>query len=112
MHLFTDPIVLEKFCFALHNMENLPGKPEGFEGELFRLLFDSAEIAKFTAQEKIKYEYDMTTERDIRNQIAYAHDKGIEKGIEQGIQSERSRIEEKLRKKGMSDEEIAKLLEN
>ena len=116
--------VLEKFCYALHNMENLPGKPEGFEGELFRLLFDSAEIAKFTAQEKIKYEYDMTTERDIRNQIAYAHDKGveegieqgiergIERGIEQGIQSERSRIEDNLRKKGMSDEEIAKLLEN
>ena len=83
---------------------------------LFRLLFDSAEIAKFTAQEKIKYEYDMTTERDIRNQIAYAHDKGveegIEQGIEQGIESERSRIEEKLRKRGLSDEEIAKLLEN
>ena len=58
----------------------------------------------------------MTTERDIRNQIAYAHDKGVEEGIEQGfergIQSERSRIEENLRKKGMSDEEIAKLLEN
>ena len=120
--------VLEKFCYALHNMENLPGKPEGFEGELFRLLFDSAEIAKFTAQEKIKYEYDMTTERDIRNQIAYAHDKGveegiergieqgiergIEQGIEQGIQSERSRIEENLRKKGMSDDDIANLLEN
>ena len=58
----------------------------------------------------------MTTERDIRNQIAYAHDKGveegIEQGIEQGIESERSRIEEKLRKRGLSDEEIAKLLEN
>jgi len=104
--------VLEKICYALHNMENLPGKPEGFEGELFRLLFDSAEIAKFTPQERIKYEYDMTTERDIRNQIAYAHDKGVEEGIERGIESERSRIKENLRKKGFSEEELAKLLEN
>lgn len=79
-------------------------------------LFDSAEIANFTPQEKIKYEYDMTTERDIRNQMAYAHDKGVEegmeRGIERGIESERTRIKENLRKKGFSEEEIAKLFEN
>ena len=40
--------VLEKFCYALHNLETLPGKPDGFEGELFRLLFETAEIATFT----------------------------------------------------------------
>ena len=89
-------------------MENLPGKPEGFEGELFRLLFETAEIATFTPQEKIKLENDMRTERDIRNQIAYAHDKGVEEGVE----SERARIEENLRKKGFPEDEIAKLLEN
>ena len=79
-------------------------------------LFDSAETANFTPQEKIKYEYDMTTERDIRNQMAYAHDKGVEegmeRGIERGIESERTRIKENLRKKGFSEEEIAKLFEN
>ena len=76
---------------------------QGPAGELFRLLFDSAEIAKFTAQEKIKYEYDMTTERDIRNQIAYAYDKGRE--------DERTKIEEQLRKKGLSNEDIASLFD-
>ncbi|MBR5175047.1 MAG: hypothetical protein IKW89_03840 [Bacteroidales bacterium] len=58
----------------------------------------------------------MRTERDIRNQIAYAHEKGVEegveKGIEKGIESERARIEENLRLKGFPEEEIAKLLEN
>ena len=49
-------------------------------------LFESAEIAKFTPQEKTKYENDMTTERDIQNQIDFAHDKGIAEGIEKGIE--------------------------
>jgi predicted transposase/invertase (TIGR01784 family) len=95
--------VLEKFCYALHNMENLPDRPEGFEGELFRLLFETAEIATFTPQERIKLENDMRTERDLRNQIAYAYDKGRE--------DERTIIEEQLRKKGLSNDEIASLLE-
>ena len=112
----SESTVLEKFCYALHNMENLPGRPEGFEGELFRLLFETAEIATFSPQEKIKLENDMRTERDIRNQIAYAHDKGMEegvaKGIEQGVGAERARIMENLRKKGFPEEEIAKLLDS
>jgi conserved hypothetical protein (putative transposase or invertase) len=106
--------VLEKICYALHNMENLPGMPEGFEGEIFRLLFESAEIAKFTPQEKTKYENDMTTERDIRNQIATAREQGVEEGIEigmeKGVASERARLEAKLREKGYPEEAIAELM--
>ena len=95
-------------------MENLPGMPEGFEGEIFRLLFESAEIAKFTPQEKTKYENDMTTERDIRNQIATAREQGVEEGIEigmeKGVASERARLEAKLREKGYPEEAIAELM--
>ena len=116
--LEPDATILEKFCYALHNMEHLPGRPEGFEGELFRLLFDSAEIATFTPQEKIKYEFDMTTERDIRNQIAFAEKKGIEKGMEkgmekgreEGIQEERQRILEALRRQGVPEDILAKVI--
>ena len=120
--LEPDATILEKFCYALHNMEHLPGRPEGFEGELFRLLFESAEIATFTPQEKIKYEFDMTTERDIRNQIAFAEEKGIEKGIEMGIEKgiekgfekgareERQRILEALRSQGVPEDILAKAI--
>ena len=48
------------------------------------LLFDSAEIANFTPEEKAKYEQNMTTERDIRNQISYARDLGREEGRAEG----------------------------
>ena len=78
-------------------------------------LFETAEIAKFTPQEKTKYENDMTTERDIRNQIATAREQGVEEGIEIGMEKgreeERSRIVAELRKQGVSEEVITKLID-
>ena len=56
----------------------------------------------------------MTTERDIQNQIDFAMDKGreegFEKGIEKGREEERVKIIEALRKHGVSEEIIAKAL--
>ena len=76
--------VLDKFCYALFMLPELDRKPEGLEEEIFRILFESAEIATFTPQERIKYIHDMTTERDIRNQLAYARKEGREEGREEG----------------------------
>ncbi|MBR1573958.1 MAG: hypothetical protein IJ652_03810, partial [Bacteroidales bacterium] len=70
----------------LHNMPSLPDRPAELESEIFRLLFESAEIATFAPKEKVKYENDMTTERDIRNQIAYARQEGWAEGREEGQQ--------------------------
>ncbi len=49
-------------------------------------LFDAANIATFAPEDKIKYEFAMTTERDIRNQIRYAEKLGMERGLEQGLE--------------------------
>ena len=43
-----DAGVLENFCWALHNLARLKSKPAGLDAEIFRLLFESAEIATFT----------------------------------------------------------------
>ena len=71
---------LEKLCYALHNMTVLKSRPPEMTAEIFELLFESAEIAKFAPEEKIRYEHDMTTERDIRNQIAYSREEGRAEG--------------------------------
>ena len=114
---------LEKLCYALHNMTVLRSRPPEMAAEIFELLFDSAEIAKFTAEEKVKYEYDMTTERDIRNQIAYSREEGLAEGLEkgraggkaegraEGKAEERHLIAQKLKEKGFSDEEVASILD-
>ena len=103
--LTPESTVLEKVCYALHNMENLPDRPEGFEGELFRLLFESAESSTFTPQDKDKLALDMRTERDFKNQMAYAEEKAREEGREE----ERARIIEELRKQGYPEEMITRL---
>ena len=104
--LAPESTVLEKVCYALHNMENLPDRPQGFEGELFRLLFESAEIATFTPDERIKLKDDMRTERDLKNQIAYAKEEGREEGRESAL----DQVKFQLRERGMSEAEIGALI--
>lgn len=67
------------------------------------MLFKSADIANFALEDKIKYLNDMTTERDIKNQIAFAEEKGIEKGK----QEERLEIAVKLKAQGIPLDTIA-----
>ena len=77
----------------------------------------------FAEEDKIKYQNDMTTERDIQNQIDFAMDKGreegfekgIEKGLEQGHEEERVKNKlfiEALRNQGVSEDIIVKALED
>ena len=70
--------LVEKIGYALAHMGSFEKRPEGFAGEFFDLLFSSADLATFAPEEKTKYENNMTTERDIRNQIAYAREEGKE----------------------------------
>ena len=81
--LTPEATILDNFCFSMHNMQFLEERPEDLRQEIFELLFDAANIATFAPEDKIKYEYAMTTERDIRNQIRYAEKKGMEKEAEQ-----------------------------
>ncbi|MBQ9185048.1 MAG: Rpn family recombination-promoting nuclease/putative transposase [Bacteroidales bacterium] len=62
----------------------MKNRPPQLKEEIFKLLFESAEIANFTPEEKAKYERDMTTERDIRNYISCARQEGREEGLEAG----------------------------
>ena len=108
--------IMDNICWALHEMEHLTERPAELKQEIFKLLFDSAELANFTADERAKYQLDMTTERDIINQIAYARKKGMEEGREEGRKVGREEgfrlMAEQLLKKGMSEEEINQLIEN
>ena len=78
-----DASLVEKVGYALNHLPSLNGRPAGFDGEIFDLLFSSADLHNFAPDDKIKYLNDMTTERDIRNQIAFAKDKGFEEGREE-----------------------------
>ena len=55
----------------------------------------------------------MTTERDIRNQIQFARDKGLEEGMEKGMATGMAtgmeNMIESMRKNGIPEELIAKV---
>ena len=116
--LTPEASILDNFRYALHNMERLPEKPLGFDSELLQLLFDSAEIANFTPQERTKYDLDMRTERDFKNQLFYAREEGKKEGREEGRKEGREEgreealkdISERLLAKGMTLEEVQSIL--
>ena len=110
--LTKEASVLDNVCYALHNMEHLTDRPAELKEEIFKLLFESAELSKFTAEEKVKYEQDMTTERDRRNQLRFAVDNAREEGREEGRKEGRSAGLEEGESKGRKEGavEIAKAL--
>jgi predicted transposase/invertase (TIGR01784 family) len=79
-------------------------------------LFEAAQVAAMQPQELEEYITTMVTERDIRNQIAYAEERGLEKGIAQGIRqgivqgatSSKRDIAKSLKAGGMDINSIAK----
>ncbi|MBR4974076.1 MAG: hypothetical protein IKY60_00680 [Bacteroidales bacterium] len=54
-----------------------------------------------TTREKMHYIKDMNTERDIRNQIQFAADKGREEGKKEGREEERKLMASKLKAMGV-----------
>ena len=101
---------LAKLCYALHNMTALKSRPKEMQAEIFELLFNSAEIAKFTPEEKVKYEHDMTTDRDIRNQIAFSREEGLKEGMEKGARETLIEMARKMVSNGNYSEEQIKEL--
>ncbi len=100
---------LEKFCYAMRHMTQYESRPEELGDELLDLLFESADISKFTEEEKFKYAQDMTTERDIMNQMDFARKEGLEEGMEKGKTETSVAIARKILSEGMSMEMITKL---
>ena len=65
--------------------------------EIAQRIFTASAVAAMTTQEKMHYIDNMNTERDIRNQIQFAVDKGREEGREE----ERKLMASKLKAMGV-----------
>lgn len=105
--LTPEASLLDNLCYVLGHISEMTDRPDGIEGEIFDLLFKSAEIVNFAPKERKEYIKDMTTERDRENQLATAKSKGLQEGLKQG----RRALEEtalNLLKMGLSVEDISK----
>ena len=104
--------VLEKLAFSLKYMTALQGRPGEMLEEIFQRLFDAAEIASMSAEERKRHDKIMTTRIDI---IAGRHNsyvEGLEEGMAKGMEEGFLRMAEQLRKTGMSEEEIEEMVKD
>jgi predicted transposase/invertase (TIGR01784 family) len=100
-------------------MPSLTKRPVLLDNEIFKKIFRIAELVNMDADTRLKVINKMTTERDLRNQMAYARQEAIEeglaeglaKGLAKGLAEGRAEMATKLLAKGMSVEDIAEVTE-
>lgn len=100
---------LERFYFCLQHMGELNRLPDEMgESRVMKRLFDVTEVESLPRDEKHKYIRYMTTEQDIRNQIAFAVAQGEARGRTTGAENERLNTARNLTALGVSVDIIAK----
>lgn len=96
--------ITEKICYTLAHMDTFEHRPPKLKEKFFEILFKLLEIATFAPDERVKYQHEMTTERDRINQLDYARKKGREEGREE----ERTKNAKNLLALGVDPATIAK----
>ncbi len=61
-------------------------RPAALQEYVFKRLFDQAEIAKYSPEERQDYEDSLRVYRDMKNVLDTAELKGLKKGIKQGLE--------------------------
>ena len=87
---------LDHMGYTFGHISEMTERPKWAKGEFYDLLFKSAEISNFAPNERQEYIKDMTTERDIKNQMDFAVNKG------------KKEVAANLLKMGLSPEDVSK----
>ena len=75
----------DKWMFVLQQLPYLQNRPQALQERIFQKLFEAAEIAKFTPDEKNNYESSLKYYRDLKNVVDTSYNEGKAEGIEEGI---------------------------
>ena len=102
----------DKWLFVFRHLSYLQGRPKKLQDKIFQKLFEAAEIAKFTPEEREAYEESLKYYRDLKNVVDTSREEGIlegiEQGIEQGIDKRNIEIAKQMKKDGEPTEKIMK----
>ena len=97
--------LVDKWCYSLKHVGSLDRLPEELRVRAFERLFEACEIAKFTPEEKLRYEHDMITERDYDNIIYTAKVEGRTEGKAEG----KTDVARAMKAKGLETSLISEL---
>ena len=89
--------MFDKWMFALRNLSRLLERPKALQERIFSRLFDQAEIAQFTPEERREYQESVKDYWDYYSTMKTAHKKGKAEGLAEGEAKGRAegRAEEK-----------------
>lgn len=108
--------ILEKLAFSLKYIASLRRRPDEMLEEIFKRLFDAAELAAMDAQTRKKVDKAMTTKIDIlqgiQNSYADGYEAGEKSGMEKGRDITLKLMAERMRKRGLSEDEIQSILQD
>ena len=100
--------MFDKWLFALSNLSKLLERPKALQDRIFTRLFEQAEIARFTPQERNEYVASRKEYWDNYSIVDTAHKKGLVEGEAIGL----VKGEAKGRAEGLAEGEVKKNLEN
>ena len=113
--------MFDKWLFALSNLARLLERPKALQERIFTRLFEQAEIARFTPEERTEYVASKKEYWDNYSILTTSYNKGreegraeglvegMEKGIEKGMEKNSIDIAKKMKLKGMSSDLIAEM---
>ncbi len=94
----------DKWLYVFRHLADLQNRPQKLQDKVFEKLFESAEIAKFSKEEREAYEESLKYYRDIKNVV----DTSKQEGIIEGKIEEKIEIARIMKKEGESIEKIMK----
>ena len=104
--------LFDKWMFVLKNLATLLDRPAALQERVFKRLFETAEIARFSESEMRDYEESLKNLRDLGNVLNTAKEEGRKEGRKEGIEEGEKRksmeMALRMREDGMPLEVIAK----
>lgn len=98
----------DKWLYIFRHLSKLEGRPKKLQSRIFKKLFEAAEIAKFTPEERVAYEESLKYYRDIKNVVDTSKQEGkIEVAIE--LKKNNVPIDIIIKSTGLTREDIERL---
>jgi len=99
---------LDRWMYVLKNMSKLDKIPTYLRKPIFEKVFQIAEYAKLNKEEREMYNTSLMRKINLEDALDGALLEGIQKGIQKGMEEEKRSIALKLKKIGVSLENISK----
>ena len=103
--------MFDKWMFVLRNLSRLMERPVALQDRVFKKLFEQAEIAKYSVEERRQYEASQKEYWDYTSTLETAELKGEKKGLIKGEKKKAIDVAKKMKTDGLPVEMIAKYTE-